>query len=933
MSNPRRNTRNASEWMRRAIVATMSVLLLSTGVVRAQQVSDQELETIIVSGTIARAVENSVAQKKSADSIVEVVSAEDLGKLPDASIAESIARLPGVAAQRVEGSSQALSIRGLAPKFAVTLLNGREVVSTGGGRSVEFDQFPAELVAGVTVYKTPDASLGAQGLSGTINMTTVRPLDFKSRRGNLNARMERSSYTETIPGVSDQGYRVSASYVDQFADHKVGLALGYARLNSPEKQRNFGAWWWANPAKFPPDWCTDPAVPTITDCSIAGLDQDAVALMGFQSSVVSSALVRDGLMGVLEFKPSGKFHSTVDAYYSRFNRKYAAREFTGVLDSWTRLTTGVPLSYAGATYSDYHGDKVLTGGSASDVVFRHTNRDNSRTDDVYAIGWRNELQLGAWTAAADLSYSKISRDERTSELDIVPNVPVGFTSFSVNLGDGISRFTPTIDVSNPALHHLADVWGYHAAERVLRVDDALKGVRLSANRQLHWGLIDGVDVGVNQTRRTKDYSHRLFLYHLALGQPDAIPPAYLLPPADLSPIGVPAAISVNVRGIINSGLMTQEEVTSIKPGQSWGVDERVTTFYGKFTIAAHWGMPVRGNLGVQVVHADQTGRGFAYSTAAGVYVPVNSGTSYTDVLPSLNLIGTLPHDTLLRLGVARVLARPEMELMRAGVDGLDRQVVPPFAWSGSGGNPLLEPWRARDYDLSVEKYFGRRSYVGVAVFRKQLESTVYDGKINYSFAGYPDPIDPASPGYKPPQGYDGFLYAPINGQGGRVQGTEWSLALDFGLFLPRLDGVGITASQSNTSSNMHQDNNPDNPLEGLSGKVDSAVVYFEKHGFETRLAARYRSRYLAAVRDIHGLTSYSTIEPEAIMDFEIGYGFEAGSLSGLSGLLQVENLTDESSRTKMSVSGDGPGNTLALLYPGEHNTYGRQYMLGLNYKF
>ncbi len=932
------SARHAHESMRpailmRSILAVLSAVLLTPGAVRAQQATDQQLETIVVTGTIARSVESSVAQKKSADSIVEVVAAEDLGKLPDASIAESIARLPGVAAQRVEGSSQALSIRGLAPKYAVTLLNGREVVSTSNGRSVEFDQFPAELVNGVTVYKTPDAALGAQGLSGTINMTTVRPLDFKSRRGNLNARAERSSYAETIPGVSDKGYRISASYVDQFADRKIGLALGYARLNSPEKQRNFGAWWWANPSEFPPDWCANASDPYIPDCNIAGLAHDAVALQGFQSSVVSSSLVRDGLMGVLEFKPNDNFHSIVDAYYSRFNRKYAAREFTSVLDSWTAWNTGLPLIYTGATYTNYYGDKVLTGGAASNVDFRHTNRDNSRKDDVYALGWRNELQLGNWTTVADFNYSKINRDETTSELDMRPNVPVGFTNFSINLGDGISTFTPTIDVSDPKLHHLADVWGYHAAERVFKVIDDLKGLRLSANRSLSWGVFNSFEAGINHTQRSKDYSHRLFLYHLAAGQSDAIPAQYLLPAADLSPIGIPASISVNVRGIINSGMMTTEEVTSIKPGQSWGVDEKVSTFFSKLGIAAHWGIPLRGNLGVQVVHASQTGSGFAYSTAAAAYTAVSASTSYTDVLPSLNLIGTLPHDTLLRLGVARVLARPEMELMRAGVDGLDRQLKPPFAWAGTGGNPLLEPWRARDYDLSVEKYFGHRSYVGFAVFRKQLESTVYDGRIKYNFAGYPDPIDPKSPGYVAPHGYDGFLYAPVNGNGGRVQGTELSFAMDLGLLLPKLAGLGLTASQSITTSNMHQDNNPDNPLEGLSGKVSSMVIYYEKHGFETRLAHRYRSRYLAAVRDIHGLTSYSTIEPESIIDFEIGYGFDAGRFEGLSVLLQVGNLTDESARTRMTVSGDGPGNTPNLLYPGDHNTYGRQYMFGLNYKF
>ena len=108
------------------------------------------LDKVVVTG-IRRGIERSIDTKKNSTSIVEAVSAEDIGKLPDVSIAESIARLPGLAAQRVAGRAQVISVRGLSPDFSTTLLNGREMVSTGDNRSVEFDQYPSELMAGVTV--------------------------------------------------------------------------------------------------------------------------------------------------------------------------------------------------------------------------------------------------------------------------------------------------------------------------------------------------------------------------------------------------------------------------------------------------------------------------------------------------------------------------------------------------------------------------------------------------------------------------------------------------------------------------------------------------------------------------------------------------------------------------------------------------------------
>jgi TonB-dependent receptor len=164
----------------------VALLFVSAGTAFAQDAKPvaQSLETVTITG-IRRGIEAAISVKKNSTSIVEAVSAEDIGKLPDNSIAESIARLPGLAAQRVGGRAQVISVRGLSPDFATTLLNGRELVSTGDNRSVEFDQYPSELLSGVTIYKTPDAGWSGQGLSGTIDMQTVRPLNFRRPHDRL----------------------------------------------------------------------------------------------------------------------------------------------------------------------------------------------------------------------------------------------------------------------------------------------------------------------------------------------------------------------------------------------------------------------------------------------------------------------------------------------------------------------------------------------------------------------------------------------------------------------------------------------------------------------------------------------------------------------------------------------------------------------------
>ncbi|MGB3377197.1 MAG: TonB-dependent receptor plug domain-containing protein, partial [Allopontixanthobacter sediminis] len=132
----------------------------------ATEDESEDEDVIVVSGFRA-SLESSVNEKRRSDLILESVTAEDIGKLPDDSIGESIARLPGVTSQRLNGRANVIAIRGLGPDFSQTLLNGREQTSTGDNRAVEFDQYPSEVVNQVVVYKSPSASLVGQGLVGT----------------------------------------------------------------------------------------------------------------------------------------------------------------------------------------------------------------------------------------------------------------------------------------------------------------------------------------------------------------------------------------------------------------------------------------------------------------------------------------------------------------------------------------------------------------------------------------------------------------------------------------------------------------------------------------------------------------------------------------------------------------------------------------------
>ncbi len=162
-----------------------------------------KLEEITVTG-IRASLDAAIAVKRESNDIVEAISAEDIGKLPDPSIAESLTRLPGVTAQRSDGRTSYISIRGFGPDFNGTLMNGREQVSTGDNRGIQFDQYPAELIHQVVVYKTPEASLVGQGLAGTIDMQTTRPLEYGTRAIVLDIRGIKNGNGDLGAGADQQ---------------------------------------------------------------------------------------------------------------------------------------------------------------------------------------------------------------------------------------------------------------------------------------------------------------------------------------------------------------------------------------------------------------------------------------------------------------------------------------------------------------------------------------------------------------------------------------------------------------------------------------------------------------------------------------------------------------------------------------------------------
>jgi iron complex outermembrane receptor protein len=851
----------------------------------------QKVDTVVVTG-IRRGIEDAISLKQGSNSIVEAISAEDIGKLPDNSIAESIARLPGLAAQRVAGRAQTISIRGLSGDFAGTILNGREQVSTGDNRAVEFDQYPSELLSAVVIYKTPDATLIGQGLSGTVDLQTVRPLSFGKRAFAVNLRGEKNSLGKVNADTKDRGSRFSMSYIDQSADKKIGWALGYARLESPSQVQRWEAWGY-------PDAQGKPGVPNGT-----------LLLGGSKQFGDSTKATRDGFMGVLEFKPNDSYSSLLDVYYSKFDQKTVLRGYEAGLE-WGGGTLSNPTVSGG----------LVTAGTWTSIKPVLRNDQNKRDDDITAIGWNNKFKMGnGWTAVGDLSYSKANRDESILETyagTIGTRDTVRFTTDN----NGRPLFSYGLNYADPNVIKLLDSggWGQDGYIKYPKVTDELKSMRLTAKKDLD-GVFSSMEFGLNLAEREK--SRFVDEYFLTLKTPNTtVPSNLLIAPTSLGFVGVPGILSYDVQGALNSLYNLRSNINNRDIiNKDWRVEEKVTTAFAKFEIDSEWGgVPVRGNVGIQAVHTDQSSSASAVSNSGPAFLRVRytDGTTYTDYLPSLNLAFSFPYEQTIRLGIAKTLARARLDQLRASNNfGID---VAKRLYSGDGGNPRLEPFRANAIDVSYEKYFGNRAYIGVAGFYKNLLNFIYQDKIAKDFTGYPNNTTVTV------LSNIGEFSTPINGTGGNIKGFELSASLPLNLMMPQLDGFGVVASHSDTKSGIKPNgpNGGTQPLPGLSRRVTNMTAYFEKYGFSARVSQRERSDFVGEVTGFGADREFRYIKGEKVVDFQLGYAFEAGSLKGLSILFQVNNANNEPYRTYDGVP----------IKPNQYTVYGRTTLLGVNYKF
>lgn len=859
----------------------------------------KEIDKVVVTG-LRSSIENAIETKRDNSQIVEAISAEDVGKLPDSSIADALARLPGVTAQRERGRNTQIQIRGFAGDFATTLLNGREQATSGDNRAAEFDQYPSELLSQVIVYKTADASLVGQGLSGTVDLQTVNPLSFDDRVVQLSYRYDQNEANNE----TENGNRFAFTYIDQFLDNTLGISLGYAYQDSPQPGYQNESWGYPG----------DPAV--LGGANVYKLDAD---------------FKRQGWAGSIQFKPNDFYETSFDVFYSTFE-KSELKSGVQFGTSW-----GQGILQPGYTVG---GNNTITDSDWTNVKPVIRNDSNPQDNTTQSYGWNNIFTFNEnWKMIVDLSTSEADSEFRYLETyaGLIGN---GTTDLNVALNGSGDYYDYTFgtDLGNPANLQLIDAggWGQEGYLKDFAVKDELNSYRVDFIRSFADGGVSSIEFGLNYTDRTKTKSSseaKLCIDDTLCGNGSGSAPFPGTSQAfDFSGIGNLAIY--DPEALLNSGFYRlQGNYHPDIANKNWDVEEEVFTWYGQLNLDAEFGsVRMTGNIGIQYVQVDQTSTGYATYAGNASGTAVTNGASYGNFLPSLNLNFNVFEDQYLRVAVAQQMARPRMDAMRASYDVSINQTncngVPGPVWCGGGGNPELQPWLADAYDLSYEWYFStendNKGYLSAALFYKNLDSYVYYANTPYDFAN--DPLPPPGPGDIPGVNYPastiGMLNQPINGQGGYMKGYELTASLPLDALWNPLNGFGLLATYASNSSDIEPFPGANQPIPGLSEEVYNASLYWERFGWQVRYNYRYRSDYRGETRCFGGDLCNIDISAETIQDAQIQYTFGSGFAENLTLYLQFNNLGDEPFRS------DNGENR-----PINYFEYGRQTLIGFSYKF
>ena len=765
------------------VVLSASALVFSSSVV-AQDESDEVIEEVVVTG-IRGSLANSISQKRNSENLIEVIVAEDIGKLPDQNLAEVLENVTGIQITRTAGVGTGVQIRGTDANR--TEINGVSTVGSGAGRSgIDFEDVSAAIISGVEVVKAPEAKTIEGSVGGTINLKTIRPLELSESLASFRIQGEDSSLS------SDGGLqpRISGTWGDNWTTDAGDFGVVIS-----------GSWSEQDVTAFRPRVDRDNFVAAGDNASAPNFDFLPIQFLNQELENFEYETIN--IAGSLEWAPSDEltvyFDTVINDQETRQESSRVQASGVSNLRFDANITEFETVDFGslegengvqdlGSIEAAVRGIIPAQTDSPWDPNLRVASDTNQRYTDakIFRLGadWMVNDRLSARVEVSTSNSETTTPFFNTVVNFINPNVPSGSpnengTPFEFDLTGGSLTFgiasgeanAPTVaQLLDPANYRLRDV--NQSRDRAENSEDAFR-TDLSFDMTDSSEFLTSVDVGYryNDTSSFRDQIRS----NIGLRNMDDAPPGDLFsgllvagpnnfnaadgralymsdfllidpeqvagnPDAVLATLNDAMAAHHAVTGSTRGGISTPTSSASA----FFDISEETHALYAQANFAS--GI-FRGNVGLRYLETDVASTGNTVTN--NVATPTTTKGSYSFALPRLNLVADVAEDVVVRFGWGQDIRRPNFDDLSTSFT-FSTSPNPPVEL----GNPGLVPEEVTSIDLSVEWYFAPSSVVSVGYFHKE--------RTGLFFPTDSDPVEDAN-GFRDitPPCEDGGIFNPI----------------------------------------------------------------------------------------------------------------------------------------------------------------------------
>ncbi|WP_160179322.1 TonB-dependent receptor [Paraglaciecola mesophila] len=900
-----------------------------------EEANTQEVEVISVSG-IRQSLTAVADFKKNSNFIQDSIVAEDIGKFPDANVAESLQRISGVSIDRSGGEGQQITVRGFGPQFNTVLVNGRRMASDAEGRAFNFDLLSAELIGSVDVFKTSSVALQEGGIGSTINLKTQRPLDIGKFKAVVSAK---GAYEDKSNEVTPNLFGFISN---TFADDKVGVLLSISHQERKATLDSSITSWSPDSQRFDPWVIGEDDLWRFADGQGNGVG-NYVYQRQHNFMRTEEDRTRTGYTGTVQFAISDDMTLTFDGMYTDFDIKTQAisrishrnkNDLHNMLVDENNVVTRYDM-IEGPMNVYQARNRPATAGQFGANLEWFINDQLSANVDISTSSSENPAAGKDYYVVVRAS-DKLQRIDNSQGTDAPLQTNFNFTPSSTDLnGDGLVNQFDYVLGEPVEVADVNDQASWFGQREGFTFEDDIDEAKIDIKwlpdheylTQVTFGAIASSQEKTRVNKRSPDPQFYLLnrvplpaSLFTSVNRQDFLSAAngdfandsvYFDPEALLAYYSQPETLVLRdeLNGLApgTSAATFQSYDAIVDPSRSYNVQEDILSAYVnamfEFDVSS---MPLTINAGLRFTDTsvDSTGANRVFLDLApagttgdvlistlGAPEEVTASADYRKWLPSVNAKLDVTDEIVLRAAYSKTLTRPDMTLLNPAP--AFAQQVRLSSLEATAGNPDLSPFLANNYDVSFEWYYNQTSYLTVGYFRKDIDGFIVSGIAREPVTlSEPNSLDLITEDRSNIDGNTIYfdITRPRNLEKTSVDGFEIGFQHTFDSLPGLLKYVGFSANLTFVSAEDEFDVNVIDNNIALPGLGDSQniVLFYDDTKIEARIAYNNREEFFTRLQ---GVEPWFTEQYDQI-DARVAYNIT----KDIQVFVEGTNLTDSFTR-------------------------------------